>query len=439
MLTDLAVLLGLIVINGIFAMSEIAVVSSKKARLQQLAAKGHAGAVRALALGAEPTRFLSTVQFGITSIGILSGAVGEATIASKLRAAFETVPLLADHADGLSLAIMVIGLTYVSLIVGELVPKRLGLLKPERVASIVARPMQLLATIGRPLIYVLSLSTDSVLRLFRVKTTREPGISLDEIKILMAQGTSEGVFEKVEQDMVANVLDLDDRHAGAILTPRSDIVFLDLEHSAEEQRQELAANPHGVLPVCRGGLDQVVGFVRSTDVLARLVRGEPLDLAAMVSPALFVPRTVTLMKLLQQFRQAHFPLALVVNEHGDVDGLVSLTDVLAAIVGELPETSDDEPAVVRRQDGSFLLDGGLPLDHAQRALGAGDLDLGPERFQTLAGFVMHRLGRVPRTGDSFAYAGFHFEVVDMDGNRIDRVLVSRTDREAVRPKQPPMA
>ncbi len=424
MTADVLLLLALILVNGIFAMSEIAVVSSKAARLQRMAAGGHGGATAALTLAADPTRFLSTVQVGITSVGILSGAIGEVTVAARLSEMFATVPLLAPYAHGLAVGMMVIGLTYVSLIVGELVPKRLALMAPERIASVVARPMQVIASVGRPLVHLLSASTDGILRLVGARKSAEPAVSLDEIKGLMEQGTEEGVFERTEQEMVTNVLDLDARRVWTVVTPRADIVYLDVAQPFEEHRQRLAEAPHSIVPLCEGGLDHVIGLVRSKDVLAQIVRDRRVDLTALASPPLFVPRTLTLMQLLQHFRQAKLPVALVVDEHGEVEGLVSLTDVFASIVGELPETAGGEPAIVRRSDGSVLMDGALPWADASRAIGRPGWLPGPESVETLGGFVMLRLGRVPRTGDVFHQDGFRFEVVDMDGNRIDKVLVS---------------
>jgi putative hemolysin len=426
MLMDASLLLALILMNGVFAMSELALVGSRRARLVQLADSGHAGAARAVALSSDPTRFLSTVQVGITAIGILIGAVGEASIASRLRAGLEGFPSLAPYAEGLSLAVTVIGLTYLSLVIGELVPKRLALTRPERIASLVARPMQVLSTIGHPVISLLSISTDTVLRLIRVRKVKEPVVSLDEFKVLVQQATAQGVFEKTEQELVTNILDLDERNVGEILTPRSDIVFLDVREGAERNRQKLSQAPHSVVPLCDGGLDHVMGFIRSNDLLTRLLRSEPLDFTALASPPLFVPRTVSLMRLLEQFKRTHLPVALVVDEFGDIDGLVSLTDVMSAIVGELPAAPGEEPAVVRREDGSWLIDGMLDLDVVKRAIGlkalAGEEE---ESYHTLGGLAMRALGRVPRTGDVFEQQGFRFEVVDMDGNRVDRVLVSR--------------
>ena len=426
MLSDLLLLLALIALNGVFAMSEMAVVGSRRARLVQLAENGRAGAQRALTLSSEPTRFLSTVQVGITSIGILSGALGDATVANRLRTYFGSIPALAPWADAIALTVMVVGLTYVSLIVGELVPKRLALIRPEAVASLIARPMQWLAAAARPLVYVLSASTDGVLRLLHIRPATGPAVTMEEIKVMMEQGTAEGVFEPGERELVSNVLNLDDRLVGAILTPRSDVVYLDLEDSNDENRAKLREQPHAVLPVCTGGLDHVSGFIRSTRVLERLLAGESFDMTPVLEAPLFVPRTMSLMRLLEHFKRTHLPVALVVDEFGGVDGLVSLSDVVSAIVGELPGDPNDEPAILHREDGSWLLDGSLEMEVVRRTIGAPGLgdDTDPQQYHTLGGLAMAALGRVPRTGDRFIRSGFRFEVVDMDGNRVDRVLVA---------------
>ncbi len=424
---DVLLLLLLIVVNGIFAMSEIAVVSARRARLIQLAEDGSNGARHALTLASEPTRFLSSVQVGITSIGILNGAIGEGAIAARLRPALEQVPLLAPHADTLSLAIMVAVLTYVSLIIGELVPKRIALIHPETIASVIARPMDVVAGVTRPIVFLLSVSTDSILRLFRVRQAKQPGVTADEIRVMLEQGAEEGVFEPTEHELVTNVLNLDERHVGAVLTPRSDIVYVDIRDSVESLREKLREQPHSVLPLCDGSLDKVLGFVRSTKVLAQfLERGQP-DLPALAEPPLFVPETMTLMKLLEQFKRTHLPIALVVDEFGDVEGLVSFTDVISSIVGDLPMEPGEEPAIVQREDGSWLLDGAVDLDTALRTLEAEAIvsDEDRQHFHTLGGLAMIALGRVPRTGDVFERGDYRFEVVDMDGNRVDRVLASR--------------
>ena len=423
-MSDLLLLLVLILINGVFAMSEIALVSSRKARLQQLSAEGVRGAGRALALADDPTRFLSTVQVGITSIGILSGAVGESAVALRLRGVLEQVPALAPHAPWLSMLLMVVSLTYVSLILGELVPKRLGLTSPERIAAFAAGPMAVLARIARPIVALLTASTDLVLTLLRVPRGPGPSTSDEEISLLMAQGAAEGVFEPAEHALVSNVLRLDDRYVGAILTPRADIVCLDVERSWEDNAALLEGSPHSVLPGCRGGLDDVIGVVRSSKVLRNVLRGETVDLEALASPALFVPRSATLMALLTQLKQMHTPVALVVDEFGSVDGLVSLTDVTAAIVGRLPETVGEDPLIVRRDDGTFLVDGTVEIDALADELRFVPDESSRLHYHTLGGLAMHALARVPRTGDVFESGGCRFEIMDMDGHRVDRVLVT---------------
>ena len=419
----------LIAINGAFALSEIAIVSSKRARLVQMAETGNVGAKRALALASEPTRFLSSVQVGITSIGVLNGAIGEAAIAGPVRQALEQVPALSVYAEPLSLTVMVVSITYVSLILGELVPKRLALTQPEKIASIIAGPMQVLARIGRPVIYVLSVSTDTILRLLGVRKVNQIAVTMEEIRVLIELGTAEGVLEASEHEMVTNVLNLDERHVAGVLTPRSDVVFLDMHDSVERNRERLRQEPHPVLPLCDGGLEHVIGFVRATRVLEQVLDGRSVDLAALAEPALFVPETMTIMALLEQFKRTNLPAALVVDEFGEVAGMVSLTDVISAIVGDLPTESDQEPMIVKRDDGSWLLDGTIDLATMVRTLGDDSILTEDDKshYHTLGGLAMVSLRRVPRTGDVFERGRYRFEVVDMDGNRVDRVLVNRID------------
>jgi putative hemolysin len=441
MTTDILLLLVLILLNGVFAMSEIAIVSSRRARLVQMADTGSSGARHALTLASEPTRFLSSVQVGITSIGILNGAIGEASIASRLRASLEQVPGVAPYAETLSLGIMVVVLTYFSLILGELVPKRLALTHPEAIASIIARPMEILATIGRPIVTFLSVSTDTILRLLGVRQVKQPAVTVEEIRVLLEQGADEGVFEDAEHEMVTNVLNLDERHVGAVLTPRSDVVFLDVRDEMAANRQKVRQDPHNVLPLCDGGLDHVLGFVRSTAVLDKLLDGKTIDLPALAEKPLFVPEAMSLMTLLEQFKRTHLPVALVVDEFGGVEGLVSLTDVIGSIVGELPSEPGEEPSIVRRSDGSWLLDGALDLDTVLRTLDAESLlsDEDRQHYHTLGGLAMLALGRVPRTGDVFERGDYRFEIVDMDGNRVDRVMASRKPAGSPLPSTPPAA
>ena len=438
MLADFSILLVLIFINGIFAMSEIAIVSSRRARLQQLADEGSTGAQSAIQLSEDPTRFLSTVQVGITSIGIMSGAIGESTLAESLRRFFSQIPLIEPYAQPLSLILMVLILTYLSLIIGELVPKRIAMQRPEIIAMLVAKPMQSLSTLAAPLVMLLSWSTNTVLRLLGAKNSTEPSVTEEEIKVMIEQGTEEGVFDRAEQVLVSNVLRLDDRTVGAVMTPRKDIVFLDIQQTFEENRDSLCDSPHTVIPLCDGGLEHVIGLVRTNDLLESLLRGEQIDFPRLAKSPLFVPRSITLMQLLEHFKRAHLPAALVIDEYGEVVGIATVNDVIEAIVGDLPGDEEEDPLIVEREDGSWLVDGMLDLDGLKQLL---DVDELPEEelgnFHTVGGLAMLQLGRVPRTGDVFVLEGHRIEIVDMDKNRVDKLLISKQrpvnsveDREA---------
>lgn len=425
---DIGLILLLIVMNGLFAMAEIAIVSARKMRLRQSADKGSKGASRALELAEQPTRFLSTVQVGITSIGILSGALGERAVVEQLQARLAEVPELSPYAHEIAMTAMVIVITYVSLIIGELVPKRLALLRPEPIAAFFSRMMHTLSLLALPVVKVLSVSTDLILRLLGARRPNEPTVTEEEIKLLLEQATMEGIFERTEQQLVENILRLDDRKVGAIMTPRKDIVFLDVQKPFERNRQTIMDHPHWIIPLCRDGLDNIVGFVKTKDLLNRMLSGEKADLMALNTPALFVPNSLSLMQVLEQFKKSHLHTALVVDEYGELDGLVSLSDILEAIVGDIPsETDDEEPQAVRREDGTWLVDGMLDSDRLKELFGLPAL---PEEqtgnFHTVGGFVMLRLGNVPKVTDSFEYEGLRFEVVDMDRNRVDKVLVSAT-------------
>ena len=426
MLSDFTILFVLIFINGLFAMSEIAIVSARRARLQQMVEEGSTGAAMAIELADQPTRFLSTVQVGITAIGILSGAVGESTLAIHLKHALDQVPGLEPYAHALSLGLMVIILTYFSLIIGELVPKRIAMQRPELIAALVAAPMKTVAVVTRPLVQLLTFSTETILTLIGASKVNEPSVTEEEIKVMIEQGTEEGVFDRTEQELVSNVLRLDDRNVGAVMTPRKNVVFLDARLSFDDNRARLAESPHTVIPLCDGGLEHVVGLVRTNDLLECMLRGEKIDLLRLAKTPLFVPRSITLMQLLEHFKRAHLPTALVIDEYGEVVGIVTVTDVVEAIVGDLPGEEGEDPMIVQREDGSWLADGMLDLDALKELMDVEDLpeeDLG--NYHTIGGLVMLQLGRVPHTGDVFELDGFRFEVVDMDKNRVDKLLITR--------------
>ncbi|HYF59268.1 MAG TPA: hemolysin family protein [Burkholderiaceae bacterium] len=424
---DLLLLLLLILLNALFAMSEMAVVSSRKARLQRMADDGFPGSRSAMGLNEEPSAFLSTIQVGITSIGILSGVVGEGLIAVPIQAWLSNFPPIAPYAEGLSVALAVVLITYLSVVVGELVPKQLALLAPERIASVVARPMVWIARVTRPLVWALSSSSNLILRLFGARRTDEPPVTDDEIKVLMEQGAEAGVFHQSEQAIVSNVLRLDEQRIGAIMTPRMDIYAVDLDDGDDAVRDRIADSPHSRMVVCRGGLERILGVLRVGDLLKSALAGGPLDVERHLSPPLFVPESISTTQLLESFRRERVQFALIVDEYGDLQGLVSLTDVLTSIVGELPEHDEGgDTDVVQREDGSWLVDGSTGLERLKAVLEIDELpDEDEHGFHTVGGFAMHRLGRIPTVADYFEAAGFRFEVVDMDRNRVDKMLVAR--------------
>ncbi|QLE58520.1 hemolysin family protein [Nostoc sp. TCL26-01] len=422
---EILIILVLILANGIFSMSEMAIVSARKVRLQQLANQGDAKAKAALKLAESPNNFLSTVQVGISLIGILTGAFGGATIASRLAVYVKLVPFLARYSEPVSFGIVVLIITYLSLIIGELVPKRLALNNPERIAAIVAIPMRALAALAAPAVHLLSASTEMVLRILGITPSEEPQVTEEEIKILIEQGTEAGTFEEAEQDMVERVFRLGDRPVSSFMTPRPDIVWLDLEDTPEENQQKMTENGYSRYPVCQGGLDNVLGIIPVTDLLARSLRGESLDLTVGLRQPVFVPESTRGLKVLELFKQTITHMALVVDEYGVIQGLVTLNDIMSEIVGDVPSADDEEdPQAVQREDGSWLLDGMLPVEEFLELFDLEEWEF-EERgsYQTLGGFVITHLGRIPAAADHFEWQGMRIEVMDMDGNRVDKVLI----------------
>ena len=425
--TELFVIFLLILANGVFAMSEIAVVAARKVRLQQRAEDGDERARSALALAHDPNKFLSTVQFGITMVGVLAGAYGGATIAAQVAEPIRTIPQLAPYAEGLALAIVVSVITVLSLIIGELVPKRIALNNPEAIASWVAKPMILLSRIGGPAVGVLTAATNFVLRVFGVKGEAEPNLTEDEIKALISQGAETGAVGAAEENIVQRVFQLGDQRVSSIMTPRPDIEWIDVDASEDELREFLASHSHTQFVACHGGLDDVAGIVRSADLLPLAFKGARINLLPLTKEALFVPDSMPAVQLLESFRSSHKHVALVMDEYGAVEGLVTVTDLLTAIVGDLPgDASEALGAFVSRADGSWLVDGSAAMEEVATHFGMDHLpDDEAGAYHTIGGFVMARLGRVPKTADVFEWSGMKFEVVDMDGRRIDKVLVTR--------------
>lgn len=425
---ELLVLLCLFLVNGFFSMSEMAVVSSRKARLQQLVDEGHSGAGTALDLANNPSHFLSTIQVGITAIGISSGAFGEATLSADLADRLAMWPALAERADAIAATLVILGITIGSLLIGELVPKRLALVNPEAVASWVARPMKWLAAIVHPIVRALSFTTDAILRLIGGGAVASPPVSEEEIRVLMEQGAEAGVFEAHEHRLVSRVFRMDDLRTTAVMTPRTDIVYLNIEEAAETLSARIAESPHTRFPVTRGDLDNVEGVIEAKALLVDMVRGEPLDLEKRLVKPLYIPETLTVTEVLASFKQHRQRMALIVNEYGELQGLVTLNDVLQGLVGDIgaiDETGDSD--IVRRDDGSWLVDGGMSIDRFKEALSIEE-NLPEEdtgSYNTLGGFAMLQLGRVPQIADRFEWSGLRFEVVDMDRNRVDKLLVAR--------------
>ena len=423
---EILLLLGLVLLNGLFAMSEIALVAARKSRLLQLANAGDPSAKVALKLGNDPTKFLSTIQIGITSISILNGIVGQSVLAAPLSHWLQSFRLPAATADLCATAGVVIVVSYISIVVGELVPKRIGQLNPESIARRVARPMLVLALLTRPFVMLLTASTHALLKLWGVKQHNQSSVTEEEIHALLDEGSQSGVIEQQQHDMLRNVFRLDDRQLGSLMIPRADVVFIDTQASAEENLRRLIESEHTRFPVCEGNLEKTLGMVNAKQALAKIVQGEEPDYARLLHPGLYVPETLTGMELLEQFRASNMQMAFVIDEYGEIQGLVTLQDVLEAVTGEFPPRNLEDAWAVQREDGSWLLDGAIPLPEMKDHLA---LKATPEEdkgcYHTLSGMVMLVLVRVPSTGDHCDWLQWRFEVVDMDGKRIDKVLASR--------------
>lgn len=424
---ELIIIFALILFNGVLSMSEIAIVSSRKARLHQLADQGDKNAKAALDISNSPNEFLSTVQIGITLVGIFTGAYGEANIADDLTFYLKQVPMLAPHAAQLALFLVVAIITYFSLILGELVPKRLGLHFPEKIARFVALPMQVLSNLSRPLVIVLSSSTNFVLRVFGIKESSEPPVTEAEIQVLVEQATEAGVFEESEQEMLASVLRLGDRSVKSIMIPRADVDWVDINISPEELVKVLEESSHSRLVVTEESPDHVLGIVELKGIMRNKISGKPVDLRAITTQPAYVPESFTVLDLLETFRGTKQHVAIVMDEYGGMEGLVTREDVFEAIVGELPAVGELPKWEARqREDGSWLLDGQIPLDDFKKIFDVDKLPGEEEAgYHTLAGFVLFHLERIPAAGEYFVWEDLRFEVVDMDHHRIDKLLVSR--------------
>ena len=418
----------LLVANGIFSMSEIALVTARKSRLQNLADQGIVRARQALDLANHPNRFLSTVQIGFTLVGILAGAFGGGALTEWLAARLSGIPLISPHARTIALTLVVMSITYFSVIIGELVPKRLALGHPEGIAMFMAPFMRLLLVLCAPIVYLFTVSTEMVFRIFGKRFDQQDLVTEEDITILLRQATKAGVFEESETEMVEAVFDLADISARALMTPRTQIIWLDVNDSAQQVREKLSASSHSRFPLCEGSLDNVLGIAQTKDLLGAFLRSDRFDLRATMQPADFVPRTMTALQVLDHIKTSGSHIVLIVDEYGGIEGLLTHHDLLEAIAGEMPLSGPSERRATQRKDGSWLLDGMLAVDEFKDIFHLEELPgEKKESFQTLGGFLFTQMGRVPSVSDTFEWNGLRFEIVDMDRKRIDKVLVARID------------
>lgn len=424
---EIAILFALICLNGVFAMSEIALVTARKARLQKLIDEGDSGAAAAVKLGEDPTRFLSTIQIGITSIGVLNGIVGEAALAAPMAIWLVSLGVPQAYASFAATGIVVLTITYFSIVVGELVPKRIGQSYPETFARLVARPINFLALATKPFVILLSASTRALLRLMGVKETKGTPVTEEEIHAMLVEGTSAGVIESHEHTMVRNVFRLDDRQIGSLMVPRADIVCLDVDDSFEDNLRHIEESDHARFPVVQGGIENILGVINARQWLARALKDKSQSLReqALQSP-LYVPETITGMELLDNFRLSDVHMAFVIDEYGEVQGIITLQDLIEAITGEFQPRDPETSWAVQRDDGSWLLDGHIPVPELKDRLGLEEV---PEeergRYHTLSGMIMLLTGTLPKVADSVVWEGWKLEIVDMDGRAIDKVLAMR--------------
>ena len=426
---EIFILIGLIILNGVFAMSEIAIVTAKKSRIAALASKGSPSAKAALKLAEDPTQFLSTVQIGITSIGIMNGIFGESILAEPFAIWLQTLGLSAPTSSTVATVLVVVVVTYVSIVIGELVPKRVGQISAEKIACVVARPMEWLAILTKPFVMLLSKSTHLLMHVFGFKQLTDQTLTEEDIQAMLREGSSSGVIEQHEHEMVRNVFRLDERSIASLMVPRSDIIYLDIGLPLKLNYQRVMQSPHSRFPVANGQLDEIIGVINSKELLAQAITDEDVDLSKLVKPCNFVPESLTGMELLDYFRNSDTQMVFVVGEYGDVKGLVTLHDLMEALTGEFYSEEPDNLFVVEREDGSLLLDGLLPIVELKDVLQIEELP-DESHYHTLNGLIMQIVGRVPATGDKVAVSNWELEIVDMDGRRVDKVIA--TNKAATR-------
>lgn len=419
------IVLILILANGLFAMTEIAIVTSKKNRLEVLAEKGDTRASVALELSENPNQLLSTIQIGITLIGVITGAFGGATIAGQLAQYVEKIAVVASFSYQLSF-ILVVGLsTYLSLIIGELVPKRIGMGNPEKMACIVAKPMYFFSKFNRPVIWFLSKSTELVLKLLRVKPNTDPEVTEEEITQLIEQGVYSGVVEEIEQDMVEQIFYLGDKRLADILTPRTQLAWIDIEDSFVDIISSMNASPHSKFPVGKGSLDNFQGIIHTKDVFAKMISGESFDITECIKETLIHPESMKVFQALKTFREAGRHEAIVIDEYGGIEGFVTLHDIMENIIGDMPLSGDEpDPEIIEKDENSWLADGLVPIDHFMRYFDIEDAPI-PTYYHTLGGFIINQIGDIPKVTDKVTIGDLLLEVIDMDNVRVDKVLITK--------------
>lgn len=422
---EVFILLALIFLNGLFVMSEIALVSARKSRLENMANKGDETARKALDLANNPELFLSAAQIGITLIAILTGVYSGERFGKYLQPYIEQIEPIAKYAQTISTTIIIIIVTFLSIVFGELIPKRIGLIKAEKIARIVALPVLYFSKATHPFVWLLNKTSNIILKLLNVKSTADNNVTEEEIKAIISEGTEQGAIEEVEQEIIERVFHLSDRNITSLMTHRSDIIWFDLNDTEDSIRDKIIREPHSVYPICDKDLDNIKGNVTLKDLY---VTNDFTAFKSIMKPAVFVPENITAYRLLERFKQQRVTSCFIVDEYGSLQGMITLNDILQAIVGEMPQPDDDYYEIVKRKDGTFLVDAQIPfynfLSHFYKAEWMSEVE---QEFDTLAGFILHQLERIPHIGDTMEWKGFQFEIIDMDAQRIDKVLVTASD------------
>ncbi|HWR12142.1 MAG TPA: hemolysin family protein [Rectinemataceae bacterium] len=427
MIAEIIFILALILLNGFFSLSEMAIVSSRKARLRHEADEGRNNYLLALRAAEQPGKFLSAIQVAITLIGILTGAIGGATFSHRLSQWLSGFPAIAGVAEPLSVVLIVLITTLVSVILGELVPKSLALARPEAVAAAIIRPLSVISFIFYPIVRFLSGATSLIVRALGYAKAPGPDVTEDEVKILIAEGAESGIFENSEKEMVEGVLNLDDRRVTSFMTPRTDVLALDLEDGNKATKEELVAQARfACLPVIEGDLDRIVGMLNVREALAALVRDGGIDIRAHLTPPVLIPETISALRALSIMKDNSARTGLIVDEYGGVSGLVTMSDLMESVVAGLTQNDSDEvPGLIERDDGSFLVDGTLAIAEFAESMDLDEEEFDTNAYDTVAGLVLECMGSIPKEGESCEWKGFHIEIVDMDGNRIDKVMVNK--------------